>query len=123
MTNAKTLSPSITSLLEIMSGDGLMRRKLESAEVLLSYETPSSVGEYVRSFLTGIIEDRAGYQRLSIEGECFIASIRSEEDCPANDWIRLVGSLERSLAPDCDRAQEDATGKSWTLAAAAGLVC
>jgi hypothetical protein len=59
MTNAKTLSPSITSLLEIMSGDGLMRRKLESAEVLLSYETPPSVGEYVRSFLTGIIEDRS----------------------------------------------------------------
>jgi hypothetical protein len=58
MTGNNGLSPSITTLLELMAGDGPLRRKIESAEVLLSYEVPLPVGEYVRSFLTGLIEDR-----------------------------------------------------------------
>jgi hypothetical protein len=58
MTSNNGLSPSITALLELMAGDGPLRRKIESAEVLLSYEVPLPVGEYVRSFLTGLIEDR-----------------------------------------------------------------
>jgi hypothetical protein len=54
-----TTTRAITALLEIMSNGGApMRRRIEAADTLLSYEGPEQVVEQTRAFLVAVLEDR-----------------------------------------------------------------
>ena len=57
--NTSAITASIAVLLEIMGNEaGSMRRRLASAETLLTYEAPEEVVERTKAFLITVIEDR-----------------------------------------------------------------
>ena len=57
--NTSAITASVTALLEIMGNEaGSMRRRIESAEALLTYEAPEEVVERTKTFLITVIEDR-----------------------------------------------------------------
>jgi len=57
--NASAITASITALLAIMGDEGeSMRRRVDAAEALLTYETPEEITERAKAFLTTLLEDR-----------------------------------------------------------------